>query len=206
MGGRCIYNNPPTEAESFNEFQSAKALSHSERIVNSPVLNIQIMVRQALGAFEEVERVCRLYFVSTHPKFPIISETKFYQKLPTLSSLQSIEFAILCLCITLVQQRPSEDNARPSEHPRYRCAKMCLGYLEATGNFSIETIQCKLLIILYEMGHGIYPAASISMGSCARLARQFDFRNDPSEGKFGTWESEKDAAWWMAHNLDRYAV
>jgi hypothetical protein len=63
-----------------------------------------------------------------------------------------------------------------------------------------------LLIALYEVGHGIYPAASISMASCARAARNLGLhkiRSKPLSESEDEIE-EKRRTWWAIHNLDRY--
>jgi hypothetical protein len=163
------------------------------------------MAVQALGDIAQVSRICNLYFLSTHAKFPILSEAKLLQGLPSLDSTQSMDFVTLCLCIILVQKKPSAGGvAPPCYDPLYSLAKLCVGSLEAVGNYSTEAVQSKLLIIWYEVGHGIYPAASISMGSCARSVRYLDFHGHWSPSKKpDARESEKQAAWWMAHNLDR---
>lgn len=43
-------------------------------------------------------------------------------------------------------------------------------YLEVEGSFYISVLQAGILIALYELGHGIYPAAFLSIGACARYA------------------------------------
>jgi hypothetical protein len=63
-----------------------------------------------------------------------------------------------------------------------------------------------LLIVLYEAGHGIYPAASISMASCARVARNLGLHKIRSKplSENGDDLGEKRRTWWAIHNLDRY--
>lgn len=88
----------------------------------------------------------------------------------------------------------------------YVLAKTGINQLETLRCYSIDTIQSMLLIALYEAGHGIYPAASISMASCARAARNLGLhkiRSKPlSESEDGI--DEKRRTWWAIHNLDRY--
>lgn len=42
--------------------------------------------------------------------------------------------------------------------------------LEVEGFFSILILQAGILLALYEIGHGIYPAAFLTIGACARYA------------------------------------
>jgi len=88
----------------------------------------------------------------------------------------------------------------------YVLVKTGVNQLEMLRCLSIETIQSMLLIVLYEVGHGIYPAASISMATCARAARNLGLhkiRSQPlseRENEIG----EERRTWWAIHNLDRY--
>lgn len=149
----------------------------------------------------------RNYFSSTHFKLAILSEKKFYERLPSLfaSASADLGFTTLCLCMQLIQQTPSPsiDNMLSS---LYALVKTGISQLEMVCCFSIETIQCLLLIVVYEAGHGIYPAASISMASCARAARNLGLhkiRSKPlSEGENEIGEERR--TWWAIHNLDRY--
>jgi hypothetical protein len=149
----------------------------------------------------------RIYFSSTHFKLAILSEKKFYERLPSLFAPASADlgYITLCLCMHLIQQTPSPSSGTMLS-PLYALAKTGINQLEMLGYFPIETIQSMLLIVLYEVGHGIYPAASISMASCARAARNLGLhkiRSKPlteSENENG----DKRRAWWAIHNLDRY--
>lgn len=181
--------------------------THPAYVLESPAGNIRAVVLEALGSLERVTRVCELYFLSTHPKFPILSEAKIVQGLPSLFSTARMDFVALCLCILLVQQRPLGRGPAPNAAPIYSLAKICVSSLEAAGTYSIEVAQSKLLIVMYEVGHGIFPAASVSMGSCARSVKYLGFPADwsPSQ-KLKDQEGENQAARWMAHNLDRYAA
>jgi len=51
----------------------------------------------------------------------------------------------------------------------YQDIKSFYSYVEAQNGFSAHTVQALLLIALYEMGHGIYPAAYLTVGNAARL-------------------------------------
>lgn len=47
-------------------------------------------------------------------------------------------------------------------------AKQGFAGLEIGGIMSETVLQASLLILLYEIGHGIYPSAFLSAGSCVR--------------------------------------
>ena len=147
----------------------------------------------------------RAYFSSTHYKLAVLSEKKFYDRLPSLFTSTDSGFITLCLCMHLLQQTPSP-SVDSMISSLYALAKTGINQLETLRCCSIDTIQSMLLIALYEMGHGIYPAASISMASCARAARNLGLhkiRSVPLSG-IGNDDGEKRRTWWAIHNLDRY--
>jgi hypothetical protein len=79
--------------------------------------------------------------------------------------------------------------------------------LESTGSLSTRLLQSRVLISLYEFGHGIHPAAYLSIGHCARLGLALDFHNTPQiSDDRRTWISseEKQRTWWAVIILDRF--
>lgn len=85
-----------------------------------------------------------------------------------------------------------------------------ISLLEATCFQSLEFVQCRLIVAFNEMGHGIYPAASISLGACARLSRGIRLRKNrnelPDKEPARLEAGEKRRVWWAIVNLDRYVV
>lgn len=203
VGSHCVYDSIISEPNAIQKPSSNLVGPPPTSIIDSYGIDIRNIALQSLGSTEQLQRVCRLYFASTHPKFPIISEPRLMRDLPNIFSSARLECVIRCLCIMLVQQIPSEDSLTPQETSLYNLAKISVGLLDAMANFSIEAIQCKLLVILFEMGHGIYPAASISIAACARSVRNLDFHQVDSFSDDGT---ERETVSWMVHNLDRYGI
>lgn len=64
-----------------------------------------------------------------------------------------------------------------------------------------------VLIALYEIGHGIYPSAYVSIGTCARygLALGLDRELNVFDNSPRRWIEleEKRRAWWAVLILDR---
>lgn len=52
----------------------------------------------------------------------------------------------------------------------YSMAKDFIARLESNGAVSLLCLQAMVLIALYEYSHAIYPAAWMTIGSCARYA------------------------------------
>lgn len=157
-----------------------------------------------------MRRTSNAYFSSIHYRLPIISEPRFHKNFPRLFTPSGIDFTTLCLCMKLIHTSPSQqavgETDAKSQH--YLLAKSSIGLLEAAGFVTLDTLQSRLLLILYEVGHGIYPAASVSIGSCARLARHVglsrDFWHAQKAAVTTADAEERRRTWWAIHNLDRY--
>lgn len=54
-------------------------------------------------------------------------------------------------------------------HEAYLLAKQCFHFVEGQSVISLRMLQAALLLSLYELGNGIYPAAFLTIGHCARL-------------------------------------
>lgn len=171
---------------------------------------LQTEVRSFLGTPDEVRRTANAYFSSIHYRLPIISEPGFYENLSRLFTPSGIDFTTLCLCMKLIHKSPLQQAAGETDtvSSHYLIAKRSIGFLEATGVVTLHAIQSRLLLVLYEVGHGIYPAASVSIGSCARLARNAGLSRDSWHSQEATGTSgdaeERKRTWWAVHNLDRY--
>jgi hypothetical protein len=123
------------------------------------------------------------------------------------SSLHSLEFAALCLCILLIQQR-SSGKAANMQSSLYFKAKHMVDMLETANGVSLDLLHCKILTTFYEMGHGLSTAAYISIASCARSARAFGlhkkgWRNVNHTADHEALEEEK-RSWWAVVVMDRF--
>ncbi|KIW35706.1 uncharacterized protein PV07_02390 [Cladophialophora immunda] len=89
----------------------------------------------------------------------------------------------------------------------YITVKNIISLLEATDYLSLEMCQCRLLIVFYEIGHGLFPAASISIAACAQAARTLGLHNQwstPVTTQHTLDEEERRRVWWAVFNLDRF--
>lgn len=169
---------------------------------------IGIEARKNFGTIEALRDVADAYFESVALRVPIVSKRKFYDRFPMDLTLNTpADFALLCLCMHLIQHPPGAQ-AGSMQSPLYINVKSMISLLEATCFQSLEFVQCRLIVAFYEMGHGIYPAASISLGACARLARGIRLHKDrnelPEKEPARLEAEEKRRVWWAIVNLDRY--
>ncbi|KAL7934932.1 fungal-specific transcription factor domain-containing protein [Trichoderma chlorosporum] len=212
LGRLCVYEGNPGQ----NTANSIVPEVGSHNRFNSSILNttfgttIQREARSILGTPDEVRQAASHYFSSVHERLPILSESRFHENLPRLFVPSGIDFTILCLCMKLIHQNPLQHTTgtKDAASSHYFVAKSSIGFLEAAGFETLNVVQSRLLLALYEIGHMIYPAASISNGSCARMARNAGLSRDSwlsqeAAGGIANPE-ERKRTWWAVHNLDRY--
>jgi hypothetical protein len=104
---------------------------------------------------------------------------------------------------------PPQDE--PSTDIWYQNAKRCLGLAESSGSVSGRLVQGALLLALYEIANGIYPAAYLSVGYCARLGHALGIHDRKNASQMfpvpGSWTETEELRriWWGVLVLERYA-
>ena len=76
------------------------------------------------------------------------------------------------------------------------------------GMLSVSLLQSMILGAIYELGHAIYPAGYMSIGSCVKLGMALDLekqcRSDPDSRTSDVEEQEEQRrVWWVIYILDR---
>lgn len=178
--------------------------------LRQPTVDLAVGVEalKALKSFDSMYAIANKYFNTISTRILILSAKKFFARLPTLSQTSRADFTALCLAVHLILQEPPAgcESMRTS---LYVSIKNIISLLEAAGYDTLEVVQTRILVAFYEMGHGIFPAASISIGSAARAARAIGLHrrnlgqvdNDFDDAKIGI--EERRRAWWALHNMDR---
>lgn len=162
-----------------------------------------------LGSQDQVREMFEIYFRTTHSRLPVVSEERLLHGFagiftPTASSLMALS---LCMRLLLDCSSSSSDMAMASTP--YILAKSIITFVEASHGPNLDTIQSQLLIAFYEIGHGIFPAASLTIALCAKAARNIGI----TKRLFSKDNSRRDSAaeenlrtWWAIHNLDRFVL
>ncbi|OKL57679.1 hypothetical protein UA08_07197 [Talaromyces atroroseus] len=107
------------------------------------------------------------FFTHIHPWMPIISKKRFYEHYLTSPIHSTPEIVLLLLlAIKLITNLP----LRNPRTELYHAVKHFHLQVEGSSTLSIQTLQAGVLLALYELGHGIYPAAILGIGACPRYA------------------------------------
>ena len=160
-----------------------------------------------LGSVEEVNVLAGRYFETIYRRMPIVSKGYFYERLPFVFTKPKADFVALCLGIHLITQYPTPP-IQSMQSSLYVLVKNTISLLESAGFLSLEVVQARLLVSFYEMGHGIHPAASISIGACARTARALGlnkkrFQRVEGDHAVKLRAEEEKRVWWAVLILDR---
>ena len=152
-----------------------------------------------------------LYFEKIYHWMPIISKKHFYDHLLNPLSPPRADITLLIYCMKLLLSSPqsqSQDEQIP-QTSGYLTAKRFLLEAEIAGILTLQLLQAQILVLLYEIGHAIYPAAYMSIGACARyglalgIDEQRDMHSNQPYLKLLEQE-ERGRVWWAVVILDRF--
>lgn len=107
-----------------------------------------------------------------------VSKRQAHQTLNAVGDYIDTDLLALLHSMKLLVQ-PQGDNGTSAE---YATTRQMISLVESQGTVSLRLLQAVLLLSFYEMANGIYPAAYLSVGHCARLGHAMgihDRRNAP---------------------------
>jgi hypothetical protein len=160
----------------------------------------------ALGDQADIDSMKAGYFQSIHVWLPFVSKIRVNRVTQVPQSCPKADIALLLLCMKLIQEVP--DRYDPQSLDLYNLAKEFSKRLELEGLLTLSTVQAGVLLLLYELGHGIFPAAFMTISYCARQGVALGLHNKSAPqlyGKprfWGDWE-ERQRVWWTILILDR---
>ena len=151
--------------------------------------------------------VAEQWFRESSPWLPILSIKHFRDEV--LQPLPSVPADVLLLLASMKVMcwTPSADK-NPRTLP-YVAAKRSHLEAEIKGVLSLPMLQAMIILALYEIAHAIYPAAYLSIGSCARYGMALGVDGQNSVDMNGRHlslydQEERRRAWWVIVIIDRY--
>lgn len=203
-----VLNRPPTGVR----LQGPKATLHNPlqyktpAIISSIAAAVYAQTVAVLGS-SHTRDIIHAFATGTYLRLPILALHSFARSVPILSEKTAPDSILLCLAMYLIEQRPSPNPS--TETPAYMSIKQMIGLLEASGSRTLKFLQARILVMVYELGHGLLSAASISLGACTRAARLMvglrELGIESSRTELGTYElDEKRRVWWGLFTLDRF--
>ncbi|UKZ84303.1 uncharacterized protein TrAFT101_000215 [Trichoderma asperellum] len=169
------------------------------------VPTIPKIVLQFLGGLDEIRLTADKFFGHIHQWMPFISKKRFYDLYMQPSFHSRPDVALLLLALKLITTLPLPHLPNPRT-VLYHTVKHF--YLEVESSFSLLVLQAGILVALYELGHGIYPAAFLSIGQCGRYAHALGINTSqtvPATRVLTLVEvEERRRVWWAIVILDRF--
>lgn len=141
------------------------------------------------------------YFTTIHRWLPVVSESLFYERLPNTFTKPRADISLLSLSMALITTIPSEQVSK-SMLALYTLVKSSTAIVEAANVNTVEVVQARLLVSLFEYGHGM-PAAYISLGATARAAAAIKI-NGTVDDPCSPSSNEGLKLWWGIVMLDRW--
>lgn len=163
FSGPTVSSSPSPQADAWNP-STALTLDDVRRSI---IQKLQSSTPEAIIA---------LYCNYIETWFPILSTSRLRDKVPRTWGEVSLDVALLYLSIDLVTVWPEVDTDPTTEievpcqefTSTYLQIKSSLALIEGLGVNSFQVIQSRLLLTLFEVAHGFYPAAYISIGAAVR--------------------------------------
>lgn len=150
--------------------------------------------------------VVSIYSRTLHPWFGFSSNVRLCSQLQTTWDDCKADSTLLACTILLFNADSQSLEGVYSLHPDtmtlYLSCKSWIALLEGTGLNSINLVYSRLLITLFEVVHGFYPAAYISIAATVRAADAlfvFDGKGvqlNPPRGPIGLKEEEECREMW----------
>ncbi|KAJ0417522.1 hypothetical protein BJY00DRAFT_200626 [Aspergillus carlsbadensis] len=133
--------------------------------------NVQSHVLTIVGDDEAIAFSAAVFFSTVHPWFPIANRASYYNGLSGVCSERPPVLSLLTLCIHLLGMPPTNGAMSSQMKGLYILATGLVASFTGVEISSLELLQARILLSLFEVGHGMYDAANISMGANHRAAR-----------------------------------
>jgi hypothetical protein len=164
-------------------------------------------IRTHIGSSDDVNNVVAAYFSNVHPWLPMLTEPECHSRVAKIRASGQVmddDFALLVLCMFLTSNLDAREVFGP-DNSLYTKVKTILGAIESWGSHTVATLQAKVLLTVFEAGHGL-PAAYASSGSNVRTAVTLGLnKNDPVHPEADSSPDEElRRAWQSTLIIDRF--
>lgn len=170
FGRRCEYEATKTSELESTPLQSPGSETFLASDLITPKTIKNVIVQQLEPSTPEI--AVSAYHQAIEPWFPVLS--KLQSRVPPTWDETSLDVALLCLSIFLFTTSPSattkSDGSTSGLENQYLQTKSSLVLAEGLGLNSFPIVQSRILLTLFEISHGFYPAAYISIAATLRAA------------------------------------
>jgi hypothetical protein len=207
-GGSIISLPSRSAAPSISPLSSPRLFDNGNCIRSNVNNMITDKLKQVIGDIPTARNIATRFFSSIHVWFPILSEQSYYERLTSVFGKPCAEYSLLSLSMKLITTTPPSKETLDSFTTLYILVKSSIAIIEAANINSLEIVQSRLLVSLFEFGHGM-PAAFISIASTVRAAVAIGLnqtiKSPCTDVSADCSKREEDLrVWWGIVMLDRY--
>lgn len=165
-------------------------------------------VMSFIGTPADRDLIISSYFDSIHTWMPIISKSRLRRLTASeCLAVPSADFSLLLLAMQIIQDVP-QSTLDAVKKPQYTAFKSLSAAMESAGVYTVTKLQAEIIVTVYEAGHGIFPAAYMSLGRCITQGTALGIHNKKAPSLFElprTWAAleEMQRVWWMVLILER---
>lgn len=132
---------------------------------------------ELLGGEVGARRCVDEYFRTIHIWFPVLNESDYLEQLPQRWQDPRAEYSVLFMCMLLLVSNPAESSVSSDLLSLYTLIKSSISSLEGLGTSSIDILQCRVLVNMFELCHGLLAAANVSIAANIILADYLGVQN-----------------------------
>ncbi|RFU36208.1 hypothetical protein B7463_g86, partial [Scytalidium lignicola] len=202
---------PPATSFPVAFFLDIDAFRYRREVISVPFHPIPPEILSSLSDLDmNVHQIVAAYFSTIHSWMPFISKLRV-QQIVTGNQEFAPDFALLLLCMKVLVTNSAAESAS-MKTSLYRLAKHFYSTLEEAEIVTLRMLQSLVLLSLYEIGHGILPAAYFTVGNAARMAQVVGIQSkDQSREVLGfsstfSEAEERRRTWWSILILDRFVL
>lgn len=160
-------------------------------------------------SIDDARQIADNYFKTIHDWLPIVSMVRVFRLLNVSTTLAAADLVALFAAMHLVSQGIEREHQAETQATMYNSLKCALSACEQHGQLTTNFLAASVLKTVYEIEHGIYPAAYFSIGACSRACFTMglhDTRWATQLTIVDTWteKEERRRLWWTTLILDRY--
>ncbi|KAH8682813.1 hypothetical protein BGZ60DRAFT_205794 [Tricladium varicosporioides] len=170
----CIYDNNLVTPSSSSASSTISAETPSVRpSIKFPEFDFKTLILEKLSS-TPIEDVVGLHFRTIHLWFPILADANLCRRLPRNWENSVDEFTLLFAIMSLLNATPPNSNDTSGDilweeiRELYLLCKSWFSILEAYGKNTLGLVQARVLLVLFETFHGVFPAAYISIAGAVR--------------------------------------
>lgn len=203
-----VVNSNPFQTFPSSFFLDYEIFGEARPPIPQPRPPISEDIYKIMGKTDELKKIARRWFDTIHTWFPILSKKRIELLLTDAGFDPTPDVALLFSTMHLLTDESSDYRSNVRNNT-YWIVKNYAVTLEVNAVMTPQLLQSKVLIALYEIGHGIYPAAYLSIGNCATFVKALGLDNRKVSPqmlrRFGAWAEQEELKrlWWAVLILDR---